>query len=155
MSKDKADLVAQVQMLIRVTPQQAYEAFVDPAVTTRFWFTRSEGRLTVGQTVRWFWDMYAVSAPVTPLALAAGERILIEWGEADQTTQVEWLFEPHGEQATLVKITHSGLSGSQDEIVAQAIDSKGGFSMVLANAKAWLEHGIDLGLIRDQHPVED
>lgn len=34
----------------------------------------------------------------------------------------------------------------------QAIDSTGGFSLVLAGAKAWLEQGLTLGLIGDRHP---
>lgn len=34
----------------------------------------------------------------------------------------------------------------------QAIDSTGGFSLVLAGAKAWLEQGLTLGLVGDRHP---
>jgi len=32
-------------MLIRRPVAEVFEAFVDPAITTRFWFTRSSGRL--------------------------------------------------------------------------------------------------------------
>lgn len=32
------------------------------------------------------------------------------------------------------------------------IDSTGGFTQVLAGLKALLEHGIELGLVRDSHP---
>ena len=39
-----------------------------------------------------------------------------------------------------------------DSVVAEAIDSMGGFSLVLANAKAFLEHNIDLKLIPDHAP---
>ncbi|TGT21720.1 polyketide cyclase, partial [Mesorhizobium sp. M4B.F.Ca.ET.169.01.1.1] len=34
----------------------------------------------------------------------------------------------------------------------QAVDSTGGFSLVLAGAKAWLEQGLTLGLVGDRHP---
>jgi uncharacterized protein (DUF2249 family) len=36
--------------------------------------------------------------------------------------------------------------------VAQALDSTGGFSFVLAGVKAFLEHGIELNLIADHAP---
>ena len=34
-----------VGMLIRRPPEDVFEAFADPAITTRFWFTKSSGRL--------------------------------------------------------------------------------------------------------------
>jgi hypothetical protein len=39
------------------------------------------------------------------------------------------------------------------QIVATALDSTGGFALVLSNAKAFLEHGIELNLIADSHPA--
>lgn len=39
-----------------------------------------------------------------------------------------------------------------DEIVAQALDSMGGFTFVLAGLKAFLEHGIVLNLVADHNP---
>ena len=33
-----------------------------------------------------------------------------------------------------------------------ALDSMGGFSLVLAALKAWLEHGIALNLVADRNP---
>jgi uncharacterized protein YndB with AHSA1/START domain len=94
--------------------------------------------------------MFGVGGDVQVRALEKDKRILIEWG--DPPCPVEWQFEPRGDCATLVKIFNSGFRGSDDEVVAQAIDSKGGFTMVLAGLKAWLEHGVVLDLIRDQFP---
>jgi hypothetical protein len=65
---------------------------------------------------------------------------------------VEWRFEPRGEWATLVTITNWGFHGSDEAVIAQAIDAKGGFTIVLAGLKAWLEHGVALNLIADQFP---
>jgi hypothetical protein len=36
--------------------------------------------------------------------------------------------------------------------VARALDSTGGFALVLAGAKIWLEHGIEPGFVLDRHP---
>ena len=43
-------------------------------------------------------------------------------------------------------------SENGDEVVKQALDSTGGFTLVLAGAKAFLEHNINLNLIADRFP---
>ena len=133
-------------MLIRRPPAQVYEAFVDPAITTRFWFSRASGPLQVGQTVTWWWDQYGVSAPAQVDALEPGRLIRLRW-----PLPVEWRFEPHGDHTTLVHITATGFEAN-DNGVSQAIDNMGGFMLVLAGCKAWLEHGIELNVVGDKAP---
>jgi len=139
--------VARATMLIRRPVEEVFDAFVDPAVTTRFWFSRSSGRLTPGGTVTWSWDQYGVSADVVVTTLEKNERITIEW-----PTPVEWTFTPKGTDATFVSITAYGFTGTDDEKVAQALDSTEGFNLVIAACKAFLEHGIDLRLVSDKNP---
>lgn len=141
--------VVKTQMLIRKPAEEVYRAFVDPAETTHFWFTKSSGPLVVGQAVTWSWEMYGVSTEVRVKALEPGRRIAIEWDEP--ACPVEWTFTPHAE-GTFVQITNRGFQGSDDQTVAQAIDSMGGFSFVLAALKAYLEHGIELNIVADHHP---
>ena len=56
----RAHQVVKAEMLIRRPVAEVFEAFVDPAVTTKFWFTKSSGRLEAGKRVRWDWEMYGV-----------------------------------------------------------------------------------------------
>ncbi len=42
--------------------------------------------------------------------------------------------------------------GTDDEKVARALDTSGGFHLVLAACKAWLEHGIELNVVADHDP---
>lgn len=140
------------QMLIRKPVAEVYEAFVDPAVTSKFWFTKSSGPLEQGAELEWAWEMYGVSARLKVLELEPKQRILIEWD--NPACPVEWQFTDRGDGTTLVKIRNWGFHGSEAEQIAQAIDAKGGFALVLANAKAWLEHGLDLQLIRDHFPPD-
>jgi uncharacterized protein YndB with AHSA1/START domain len=138
------------QMLIHRPVAEVFEAFIEPEITTKFWFTKSSGRLETGKEIRWDWEMFGVGGEINVKAIEQDNRILIEWD--DPPCPVEWQFEPRGDQATLVKISNWGFRGSDDEVVYQAIDSKGGFTMVLAGVKAWLEHGIVLSLVQDQFP---
>lgn len=147
-----APLVMTTGMLIRRPPAEVFEAFADPAVTRNFWFSRSSGRLEPGATVRWDWEMYGVGADVVVKALEPGRRILIDWGDPGDMTQVEWLFEPRGQDGTLMTITNSGFTGTAQEQAAKALDSMGGFTLVSVGAKAWLEHGLALGIELDRFP---
>lgn len=144
--------VVTTDMLIRRPAVEVYEAFADPAVTTKFWFTKSSGRLEPGARVRWDWEMFDLHTFVTVKEAEVGRRLLVEWNP-DQPSTVEFTFSPEGDDATYVVITESGLTGTGDEIVAHLIGSAGGFSKILAAAKALLEHGIMLNVVAD-HKID-
>ena len=143
--------VVKAEMLIRQPPAKVFEAFIDPEITKRFWFTKSTGRLERGKHVTWTWEMYDVSVEVEVKEIEVNKRILIQWGNYGEMTTVEWLFTPF-ENFTYVTITNSGFHGDGDKVVADALDSKGGFTWVLAGLKAWLEHDIKLNAIEDAFP---
>lgn len=141
--------VVKAEMLIRRPVEEVFEAFVDPAVTTKFWFTKSSGKLEPGKIVRWDWEMYGVFDNVYVKDIKPNRRILI--GSSDGT-EVEWIFAPRADGETFVTITNAGFSGSGDEIVSQALDSTGGYTMVLCGLKALLEHNVALNLVADRAP---
>jgi uncharacterized protein YndB with AHSA1/START domain len=143
--------VAKTGMLIRKPVAEVFEAFVNPEVTTKFWFTKGSGRLETGKQVTWDWEMYGISIPVTAKSVEPGKRIVIEWPGAGGPTTVEWIFTPC-DDGTFVSITNSGFTGDGDELVKQATDSTQGFSLVLAGLKALLEHGVQLNLVPDRFP---
>ncbi len=145
--------VAKAQMLIRRPVAEVFEAFADPAVTSQFWFTKGSGKLEVGKKVRWDWEMYGVSSQVDVKAMEPNRRILVEWSSPEsKPTTVEWRFDPRTDDTTFVTITNTGFRGSGDQVVDQAIDSMGGFSLVLAGLKALLEHNVALNLVADHAP---
>ena len=147
--------VATTAMLIRKPVAEVFQAFVDPAVTTRFWFTKSSGKLEQGKRVRWEWEMYGASTEVDVKAVEGNARILVEWTAYGAPTTVEWTFQRvtnAGADATFVTVTNAGFSGETGEVVAQAISATEGFTFVLAGAKALLEHGIELNLVADRFP---
>jgi uncharacterized protein YndB with AHSA1/START domain len=144
--------VAKAEMLIRKPVAEVFEAFINPEITTKFWFTKSSGRLDAGKQVTWTWEMYNASSQVTVKEVEQNKRILIEWSGYGSPNTVEWILTPYGNDATFVSITNSGFSGDGDDIVKQALDSTGGFTIVLAGLKALLEHDIMLNLIVDRFP---
>ena len=143
---------AKAEMLIRKPVAEVFKAFVDPAITTQFWFTRSSGRLEAAKHVQWHWEMYGASAEVNVKAVEDHKRILIEWSAYGKPTAVEWVFTPLAEDTTFVSITNSGFSGDEQTVIQQALGSTEGFTLVLAGLKALLEHNVRLNLVADRFP---
>jgi uncharacterized protein YndB with AHSA1/START domain len=144
--------VMKTGMLIRRRAGEVFEAFVNPDITTKFWFTKGSGRLEVGKQVEWTWEMYNISVPVTAKVIEPNTRIVIEWKGYSARTTVEWMFKALPDGTTFVTITESGFTGDGDSLVKQVADSTQGFSLTLAGAKAFLEHNIRLNLIADRYP---
>jgi uncharacterized protein YndB with AHSA1/START domain len=149
--------VAKTEMLIRRPVDEVFEAFIDPAFTSKFWFTKGSARLETGKHIRWDWEMFGLSAEVSVKAIEANKRIVIKWSPSGakpstKPTTVEWLFARRLDNTTFVTISESGFSGNGDEVVKKAIGSQGGFTFLLSGAKAFLEHNILLNLSADHCP---
>lgn len=141
--------VVQVELLIRAPSSQVFEAFADPAMVTKFWLARASGRLETGARVRWDFVVKGASTEIDVKETIAGKKIVIDW---DGGERVEWTFTRRAEAETLVSITHSLIKGDADAAVAKALDSTQGFTLVLCELKALLEHGLRLNLMHDKFP---
>ena len=143
---------AETAMLIRKPVEQVYEAFINPEITTKFWFTGSTGRLDENSEVTWTWEMYDVHTKVTVKKLELYKCIEIEWGNNNAVTRVKWTF-TNIKEGTFVNIVNDGFAGNTDEIMKQVRDATGGFTWVLAGLKAYLEYDIELNLVHDRFPT--
>lgn len=146
--------IAKAAMLIRRPVSEVFEAFTNPEITTKFWFTHSSGILEEGKDAIWSWEMYNLNIPVTVLTIDQNEKIVIQWGSGQHESKVEWIFKSLGDSMTFVSITNYDFKGTGEELISQIRDSTGGFTWVLAGLKAYLEHNIKLNLIADAHPEE-
>ena len=143
--------VAKVELLIRRPVAQVFDAFVNPDVITKFWFNRTSGPLVANTSVTWYWDLYEASTKVCVLALEQDRRIFIEWAvDTDTPSRVEWTFEDRADEGTYVSVVNSGFDRDSEDVIDRIVDSTGGFALVLAAAKAYLEHGIALNIVADR-----
>ena len=139
-------------MLIRKPAAAVFQAFLDPTITTNFWFTQSSGPLEIGKTITWDWEIYGVSTKVLVKDIIPNKKISIEWGEP--ATNVDFEFTALTEETTYVVIKNYGFRETGDELISVIKDSTGGFTTVLDGLKAYLEHNIQLNLIGDKYPKE-
>jgi uncharacterized protein YndB with AHSA1/START domain len=150
---DSYNNFAKAAMLIRKPISEVFEAFINPEITSNFWFSKASGKLEEGKSIDWVWEMYGNhTVTVKVLSILANETIVIQWG-ADEKAIAEWEFQDL-ESKTFVTITFSGIQGSPDEINSQIRDTTEGFTLVLAGLKAYLEHNIKLNLVADRFPLE-
>lgn len=140
----------ETQLMIRKPVATVFGAFIDPAITSKFWFTKSSGPLEAGTTVRWEWEMYGVSTNVVVKEVIPNSRISTEWG--DPATAVDYLFTALTDETTYVVIRNWGYRQTGDELIAVIKDNTAGFTSVLDALKAYLEHNIQLNLVLDKFP---
>jgi len=145
---------AKAEMLIRKPIEEVFQAFINPAITTKIWFTKSSGKLEEGKETEWTWEMYNHSISIRTKKIEVNKKIVIEWGNSDEISTMEWTFKNLGEIGTFVSIVHSGFQGETEKLISQIRDSTEGFTLVLAGLKAYLEHNIELNLISDRFPKE-
>lgn len=156
---DKNHPIVKAQMLIRKPIDKVFEAMVNPDITSKFWFTKSSGRVEPGKTLEWEWGQFGVKDTVDILEVKTGEYISLEWELGDLKTLVEMEFESYSNSSTLVKVSERGFwenHPAKDEKLEEKINlmlgQNGGWTLVLSNMKAWLEHEVDLNLIADHQP---
>src|SRR4030095_3830536 len=89
--------ITKTGMLIRKPVADVFEAFINPDVTPKFWFTKSSGRLESDKQVQWEWEMYGISIPVTAKAIEPNKRIVIDWPGYSGPATVEGIFSPQQE----------------------------------------------------------
>ncbi|SHM36168.1 Uncharacterized conserved protein YndB, AHSA1/START domain [Chryseobacterium carnipullorum] len=144
-----ANVYVEAQMLIRKPVEEVFEAFINPEITTQFWFTKSTGKLEENKTVTWEWEMYGAKSKVNVLKIIPNQLIKTEWG--DPAVNVDYEFKKM-EQGTLVVIKSYGFAQTGQDLLKVMNDNTGGFTTVLDGCKAYLEYGIRLNLIGDKFP---
>lgn len=142
---------AKAQILVRRPRDEVFNAFVDPAVMSKFWLHRKDEGLREGETIGWFVgdSSDALEIEVRVKLVETPSRIEIEWGVDSRFTDVTWKLHEHGSNWTRLVIEETGFFGSRDEIVSQALDSTSGFNQVVVALKALLEHNAAINVVAD------
>lgn len=145
------EITAKARILVRRPRAEVFDAFIDPEIMSRFWFKRRDRGLREGDSLSWFIGD-AADAPEIEVRVKSIEppsRIVIDWGHDEQFTTVTWTLEERASDATGLTIEERGFAGPRDEVVAQALDSTGGFNQVVLALKALLEHDAAINIVAD------
>lgn len=145
------EVTAKAQILVRRPQAEVFNAFIDPAVMSKFWLKRKDQGLREGDTITWFVGdaSDALEIEVRVKSIKQPSQIIIEWGQGDQFTTVSWTLDEQSSDVTRLVIEERGFIGSRDEVVSQALNSTGGFNQVIVALKALLEHNSTINVVAD------
>lgn len=127
------------------------------AITTakkmsQFWFTRTDAGLKQGESVTFSMGSgdTTFSFDVMVKELDFPNKLVFEWvGPDGRATQVCWTCKETADGSTILAIEESGFAGSEEHISARVLDSTGGFNQVIVAAKACIEHGVAINVVKD------
>lgn len=145
---------AKAAMLIRKPVAEVYEAMVNPAITSKFWYTKGNERLDSGKDVKWEWEMYNVSAELCAHDIQKNKFIGFNWPSQGGTTLVEWTFSAKDNNSTYLSITEKGWDAADKNLPGYLVGQTEGWTIVLAALKAFLEFNIVLPLVADGMPQQ-
>jgi len=90
------------------SPQQAWEAWADPAKISQWFVDRAEGKAEVGADITWFFDKFNMELHYKVLEAVPGERFAILWpGPMPPPGVLEVIIEREGGE-TLIRLINSG-----------------------------------------------
>ena len=137
-----------LERTVAVAPNEVYRAFTNKIALQDWLCNTAEVEPRVGGRIYLWWDKgYHSSGTYTDLE--RGKTVSFTWrGPADpEATEVHVSFQPQGESATRVTLTHSGL-GPGEEWSEAAFQDKRGWESALENLQSVLETGTDLRIAR-------
>ena len=133
-------LVAKATIQIQKTPQDVFEAIVNPEKMTNYFISESTGRLETGHEVVWKFPEFPIEFLVKEVKADAGRSVSFVW---DEETVVDIKLEARPDNSTVVRVTEDGKEYSEENL-KWVIQNTEGWANFLACMKAYLEYGVQL-----------
>ena len=136
----------QIKTGIRIAKPAAevFEAIADPAHMSKYFISRSSGRMEEGATLQWGFPEMDLTFPVSVKKMDPHKHIGFSWPSEDGSeTHVNIQLQPVSEAITFVVITE-GEKEPTDDGIQWLKGNTEGWANFLACLKAYLEYGINL-----------
>ncbi len=136
------EIKAQIQ--IAKSPEEVYNAIVNPEQMRNYFISNSTGPMIANTTIQWQFPEFDMKVPVKVGDLKPGEYISYYWDEADdKQLLVEMNLVPAENNSTHIIITEKAMDDNEAGIAWLKRNTEG-WANFLACLKAWLEFGINL-----------
>lgn len=120
--------------------EEVFEGIVNPAKMTKYFISKSSGRMESGKEVLWKFPEFADKFPVKVINLEVNRSISFVW---DPETVVYITLEKLTDESTLVRVNESGKELNENNL-KWVLENTEGWANFLACMKAYLEYGIQL-----------
>ncbi len=138
------ELQIKTALQISRSPQEVFEAVVDPKQMSNYFISESSGRMEEGRTLEWKFPEFGDSAEIKVVELIPQEYVSFLWeGAKNKKLLVEMTFLEMPNESTLLRITE-GKMENDDAGVKWLGQNTEGWANFLACLKAYLEYGVNL-----------
>ena len=137
----RLEIEASIQIL--KSPEEVFEAIVDPAQMSNYFIAESSGRMEEGSNLVWRFPEFDLDVPVRVGKVQKDQLVTYYWEDDGEELEVAMRLESFGSDATVVRITEK--SKENNEAGLQWLKGNTyGWANFLACLKAYLEYGINL-----------
>jgi len=133
-------LESNATLQIQIPIEEVFEGIVNPAKMTKYFISKSSGRMESGKEVLWKFPEFADKYPVKVINLEVNRSISFVW---DPETVVYITLEKLTDESTLVRVNESGKELNENNL-KWVLENTEGWANFLACMKAYLEYGIQL-----------
>lgn len=122
---------------------EVFEAFVDPAKISNFWFSSSSERWEQGKTVTLRYEEYNAQVEIQVVEVELNKKIVFKWGPADSAHTVTITLNEIDHSMTIIEINEEGFNENDEQLLPMMLDNKEGWVYMLSCLKAYLEFGVN------------
>ena len=138
------DLNIRTSLQISRSPEEVYEAIVDPRKMTGYFISESTGRMEEGSELKWKFPEFEEWITIKVVELVLNEYISFQWeGAKGKQLLVEIHLLEMPDHSTLAKITEKEMPNNETGIKWLAQNTEG-WANFLASLKAYLEYDVNL-----------
>jgi uncharacterized protein YndB with AHSA1/START domain len=122
---------------------EVFEAIVDPDKMSRYFISKSSGRMEDGKQIMWKFPEFDMEFPIRVGKIEKNKYISYSWDVDGMELLVEMTLKPRGNNSTVLTVTEN--SRNNDEAgIKWLMGNTEGWANFLACLKAYLEYGINL-----------
>lgn len=136
-------LEIKVAIQILKPASEVYEAIVDSKKMSRYFISKSSGRMEEGKQIMWRFPEFDTEFPIRVSKLEKNKYISYRWDVDGRDLLVEMTLAPADGDATVVTVTEKSMENDEAGI-KWLMGNTGGWANFLACLKAYLEYGINL-----------
>lgn len=134
------ELVTKMKILKPVN--EVFEAIVDPAIMSNYWFSSESGRWEEGKTVTLRYEEYHAQVDINVLEIKENQKIVYRWPASDEGTVVTITLKALDHASTVIEVNEKGWKAEDDALISVLVGQKEGWVYALTCLKAYLEYGV-------------
>jgi uncharacterized protein YndB with AHSA1/START domain len=123
---------------------EVFEAIVDPAKMSHYWFSSGTGRLQKGKTVTLRYDEYDAEVDIKVLEVEVNKKIVYSWGATGEENVVTITLKELDNTITTIEVNEEGFKENDDTLISTLLGQKEGWVYMLTCLKGYLEYGVNL-----------